>query len=150
MAELQDLVEAHIVESAHWQKVDYNGHSAEWPFKPVDQVWLSVPTAGKLDPQWEGNWMVRRVKSPVIVEISDGKRTKVVTTNCLHRRIQPEVNSLPGIIPNPATWASNSSQSWQPPGIDSVHHKQREDALLETDTHQTDLGTELRKRGWRV
>ena len=34
MAELQDLVEAHIVESAHRQKVDDDRHSAERPFKP--------------------------------------------------------------------------------------------------------------------
>ena len=84
MAELQDLVEAHIMESAHWQKVDYDRHSAEWQFKPGDQVWLSVPTAGKLDPRWEGNWMVKRVKSPVTMEISDGKHTKVVHKNRLH------------------------------------------------------------------
>ncbi|KAL5479651.1 hypothetical protein EMCRGX_G023202 [Ephydatia muelleri] len=48
MAELQELVEAHIVESAHRQKVDYDRHSAERPFKPGDLVWLSIPTAGKL------------------------------------------------------------------------------------------------------
>ena len=70
--------------SAHRQKVDYDRHSAEQPFKPGDLVWLSVPTAGKLNLQWEGNWTVRRVKSPVTVEISDGERTKVVHTNRLH------------------------------------------------------------------
>ena len=51
MAELQDLVEAHITESAHRQKVDYDRHSEERQFKAGDLVWLSVPTAGKLDPQ---------------------------------------------------------------------------------------------------
>ncbi|KAL5456877.1 hypothetical protein EMCRGX_G034102 [Ephydatia muelleri] len=56
MAELQDLVAAHIVESAHRQKVDDDRHSAERPFEPGDLVWLSVPTAGKLDLRWEGNW----------------------------------------------------------------------------------------------
>ena len=54
MAELQDLVAAHIVESAHWQKVDDDRHSAERPFKPGDLVWLSVPTASKLDPPMGG------------------------------------------------------------------------------------------------
>ncbi|KAL5502961.1 hypothetical protein EMCRGX_G009823 [Ephydatia muelleri] len=54
MAELQDLVEAHIVESAHRQKVDDDRHSAERPFEPGDLVWLSVPTAGKLDPRMGG------------------------------------------------------------------------------------------------
>ena len=29
----------------------------------------------------------------------------------------------------------------------SLHHKQREDILPETGMHQSDLGTELRKRG---
>ena len=33
MAELQDLVEAHIAESAHRQKVDYDRHSEERQFK---------------------------------------------------------------------------------------------------------------------
>ena len=119
MAELQDLVEAHIVESAHRQKVDDDRHSAERPFEPGDLVWLSVPTAGKLDLRWEGNWTVRRVKSPVTVEISDGDRTKVVHTNRLHIRIQPAVNSQPGIVPNPATSANSSAhESWEPPGVD--------------------------------
>ena len=54
MAELQDLVDAHIVESAHRQKVDDDRHSAERPFEPGDLVWLSVPTAGKLDPRMGG------------------------------------------------------------------------------------------------
>eukprot|EP00731_Ephydatia_muelleri_P014287 Em0008g7a len=106
MAELQDLVAAHIVESAHRLKVDDDRHSAERPFEPGDLVWLSVPTAGKLDLRWEGNWRVRRVKSPVTVEISDGDRTKVVHTNRLH--IQA-VNSQPGIVPNPATPANSSA-----------------------------------------
>ena len=48
-AVLQDLVEA-VVKSAHRQKVDYDRHSAERPFRSGDLVGLSVPTAGKLDP----------------------------------------------------------------------------------------------------
>ena len=83
MVELQDLVEVHIAESAHRQKVDYDRHSAERQFKPGDLVWLSVPTAGKLDPRWKGNWTVRSMKLSVTVEITDGERTKVVHTNRL-------------------------------------------------------------------
>ena len=85
MAELQDLVEVHIAESANRQKVDYDRHSAEWQFKSGDLVSLSVPTAGKLDQRWEGSWIVRSIKSSVTVEITDGERTKVVHTNRLHR-----------------------------------------------------------------
>eukprot|EP00731_Ephydatia_muelleri_P020479 Em0013g206a len=48
MAELQDLVEAHVAESAHRQKVNYD--ILKKAFKAGDRVWLSVPTAGKLDP----------------------------------------------------------------------------------------------------
>ena len=41
-------------------------------FQVGDDVWLSLPRAGKLDPKWEGNWKVVSVKNPVNVEISDG------------------------------------------------------------------------------
>ena len=54
----------------------------------------------------------------VTVEISDGDRTKVVHTNRLHIRIQPAVNSQPGIVSNPVTPANSSAQSWEPPGVD--------------------------------
>ena len=50
LAELQDLVEAHIVESAKHHKGAYDQKSAERRFKTGDLVWLSIPTAGKLDP----------------------------------------------------------------------------------------------------
>ena len=116
MAELQDLVEAHIAESASRQKVDYDRHSAERQFKSRDLVWLSVPTAGKLDPRWEGNWTVRSTKSSVTVEITDGERTKVVHTNRLHRRTLPAVKSQ--LAPHSATPADSSTQPWEPPGVD--------------------------------
>ena len=50
LAELQDLVEAHIVEAAQCHKGIYDQNSAERSFKIGDLVWLSIPTAGKLDP----------------------------------------------------------------------------------------------------
>ena len=51
-------------------------------------MWLSIPTAGKLDPRWEGKWKVKIMRSPVTMEITDGKRTKVVHVNRLQPRIQ--------------------------------------------------------------
>eukprot|EP00731_Ephydatia_muelleri_P021178 Em0013g905a len=63
LAELQDLVEAHIVESAKRHKGAYDQKSAERRFKTGDLVWLSIPTAGKLDPRWEGKWKVKMLKS---------------------------------------------------------------------------------------
>ncbi|KAL5516749.1 hypothetical protein EMCRGX_G002156 [Ephydatia muelleri] len=91
LAELQDLVEAHIVESAKRHKGAYDQKSAERRFKTGDLVWLFIPTAGKLDPRWEGKWKVKIMKSPVTMEITDGKRTKVVHVNRLQPRIQPSV-----------------------------------------------------------
>ncbi|KAL5497228.1 hypothetical protein EMCRGX_G013661 [Ephydatia muelleri] len=118
MAELQDLVEAHVAESAHRQKVNYDRHSEERLFKAGDRVWLSVPTAGKLDPRWEGNWIIKSLKSPVTVEISDGVRKKVVHINRLPRQIQHTTKSHPGTTPPPATLANSGAQSWEAPGVD--------------------------------
>ena len=52
-----------------------------------DKVWLSVPTAGKLQPKWEGGWRVISVKSPVTIKIINGRRSKVVHSNRLQRQI---------------------------------------------------------------
>ena len=49
MAELHDLVETLIAKSAHRQEVHYDRQSEERKFKAGNLVWLSVPTAGKLD-----------------------------------------------------------------------------------------------------
>ena len=89
LAELQDLVETNLAEAAARQKMMYDKHSTYRYFDVGDMVWLSVPTAGKLDPRWEGNWMISAVKSPVTIEITDGKRKKVVHVNRLHHRVQP-------------------------------------------------------------
>ena len=51
LAELQDLVETNLAEAAAHQKMMYDKHST---YRYFDMVWLSVPTAGKLDPRWEG------------------------------------------------------------------------------------------------
>ena len=89
LAELRDFVESHIVEAAASQKQQYDQHTSERAFRVGDPVWLSVPTAGKLDPRWEGGWKVTTKKSPVTWEISDGRRVRVVHSNRLHFRHQP-------------------------------------------------------------
>ena len=43
------------MESAKRHKGTYDQKSAELIVKTGDLVWLSIPTAGKLDPLWEGN-----------------------------------------------------------------------------------------------
>ena len=54
LSQLQDLVEADNTEAAHRQKLCYDRRSSERRFKVGNMVWLSIPTAGKLDPHWEG------------------------------------------------------------------------------------------------
>ena len=89
LAELQDMVEAHLVDAARAQKSSYDTHSSLRSFQPGDLVWLSVPTAGKLDPRWDGCWKVKSIKSPINMEITDGMRNRVVHVNRLRHRVQP-------------------------------------------------------------
>ena len=65
-------------------------------FTVGDPVWLSVPTAGKLDPKWEGEWVIQSVKSPISMEIKHSRNTtKVVHTNRLqHRNVPSNATSL--------------------------------------------------------
>jgi len=51
--------------------------------------WLDLPTAGKLDPKWEGGWKVEAIKGPTSYEIANGKKKKIVHINRLRKRIQP-------------------------------------------------------------
>ena len=86
-------------------------------FTTGDPVWLSIPTAGKLEPRWEGGWVVKSVKSPVNVEISDGRRTRIVHTNRLHYRYIPGAQDLA------AQGSTEDSRSvlgsdWAPPTVD--------------------------------
>ena len=86
-----DFVHTNIALAARNQKLHYDQYTSTPSFKQGDPVWLSVPTAGKLDPRWEGKWVVKSVKSPVSIEIYDSKRTKVVHTNRLRHRYIPDV-----------------------------------------------------------
>ena len=52
-AELQDFVHANIAQAAFNQKAAYDQHTNSASFKQGEPVWLSVPTAGKLEPKWE-------------------------------------------------------------------------------------------------
>ena len=76
-------------------------------------MWLSIPTAGKLQSRWEGMWIVKAIKSEVNLEISDGVRTKIVHVNRIHHRLQPQ----PGDDASPAD-DSEGHNSWVPPQID--------------------------------
>ena len=96
LAELQDFVEANLAAAAEHQRSAYDKHSMTRSFKIGDLVWLSRPTARKLDPRWEGDWRVTSLKGPLNVEITDGRRTRVVHVNWLHHRHQPSPSEAIG------------------------------------------------------
>ena len=87
MAELKDFVESKVTSAAAEQKRAYDRSSTHRPFKlkfndPVSLCGCLTPaTAGKFDPKWVGDWKVISIKGPVNVEISDGKRTRIVHNN---------------------------------------------------------------------
>ena len=72
LAKLKDFVESKLVSSAAEQKMFHDRRACVCSFQVDDNVWLSLPHAGKLDPKWQGDWKVVSVKSPVNVEISNG------------------------------------------------------------------------------
>lgn len=110
LATLKDMVESNLVSSAADQKKFYDRKSCVRSFQVGDNVWLSLPRAGKLDPKWEGNWKVVSVKNPVNVEISDGTRIKIVHINRLQHRVQP-TNTKDSVC-------DETTQSWHPPQIE--------------------------------
>lgn len=110
LAKLRDFVESNLVMSSANQKMFYDHRAHSRSFHVNDNVWLSIPTAGKLDPKWEGKWKITSLKSPVNVEIFDGKRRKVVHINRLQHRLQPmEASSHCDV---------RSARPWCPPQIE--------------------------------
>ena len=75
LSELHDFVHSNLAQSAHLQKIHYDQHAKRSTFSPSDLVWLSVPTARKLDPKGKWEWIIQSIKSPVTVEICSGRRT---------------------------------------------------------------------------
>ena len=80
-------------------------------------VWLSIPTAGKLDPHWDGKWSVKSVKTPLTLEITDGVKTKVVHVNRLCQRIVP--SSTNKEEPSGRV-LQDSHPNWEAPPVDHV------------------------------
>ena len=50
LAELHDFVEANLTEAARHQKCAYDQHTSVHSFSAGEPLWLSAPTAGKLEP----------------------------------------------------------------------------------------------------
>ena len=61
---MQDFVHANLAKSAKQQKQQYDRYTVSRSFKAGDPVWLSIPTARKLQPRWDGRWTVTKLKGP--------------------------------------------------------------------------------------
>jgi len=116
-AELRDFVEANLAEAAQHQKHAYDQHTSARSFSAGDSVWLSVPTAGKLDPRWEGDWVIKSMKSPITMEITNGRSTKVVHMNRLQHRNVPSYTSCQ----EAGSHTLDTSQQWNAPTVDHMY-----------------------------
>ena len=108
-AQLHDFVETSLTAAAESQERYYNSGAKERSFQSGDLVWLSEPTAKKLDPHWKGGWRVTEMKSPVTVEITNDQQTRLFHINRLRRRIQLSWQSVV---------QQNSTTEWTAPQID--------------------------------
>ena len=107
---LQDFVHASLAKAAKQQKQQYDRFTTSRSFKAGDPVWLSIPTAGKLQPRWDGGWTVTKVKGPCNLELTNGHHMKVVHVNRVRYRKQPDQTLDPSI--------PMQSQRWNSPSID--------------------------------
>ena len=92
LAQLTDFVEAHMTEAAHKQKLCYDQHASPRSFKTGDAMWLTSPTAGKLDPKWEGDWEVQTVNEPSHLNYFWWKKNK----NCTCQQATTSDITCPG------------------------------------------------------
>ena len=114
LAKLQDFVATNTTTAAQQQKNHYDKTSVTRTFSVGEPVWLSVPTAGKLQPRWEGNWTVQEIKGPVNLKITDGKRIRVVHKNRVQHRVQPQQHT------EEASPETSQTAEWCPPQIDHL------------------------------
>ena len=54
LSKFYDFMETHMVDATRHQQQSYNRHVQQRSFKLGDTVWLDIPSAGKLDPKWQG------------------------------------------------------------------------------------------------
>lgn len=76
LAQLHALVETNSPKLATPKRPDSTPPS----FKDGDLVWLSVPTAGTLQPRWEGNCRIKTVKSLITWKSQMTKLTRYQTS----------------------------------------------------------------------
>ena len=110
LAQLYDFVELNNVQASSHQKHYFDQHTQPRTFQVGDSVWLSIPTAGKLEPKWEGEWVIQSVQSPVTYTINDGKRTKTVHINRLRPRLQRSTLLVD----------QSPHHTWEPPSVEHI------------------------------
>lgn len=115
LADLRDFVETQLAVAAHSQKNYYDSRTIAPSFSVNDPVWLSIPTAGKLDARWEGEWIIKTVMSPVTIEITNGRSSKVVHTNRVRHRHIPSA-----VRPEQNANTESVGQQWEAPTVDHV------------------------------
>ena len=110
LTQLADFVKSHNVQASTQQKNYFDQHTRIRSFTVGDPVWISIPTASKLDSRWEGGWTIKSVQSPTTYTISDSGRIKTVHIN----RLQPRVQAVDSFTPNQQLHWRN----WEPPQIE--------------------------------
>ena len=110
LAQLYDFVELNNVQASSHQKHYFDQRTQPRTFQVGDSVWLSIPTAGKLEPKWEGEWVIQSVQSPVTYTINDGKRTKTVHINRLRPRLQRSTLLVD----------QSPHHTWEPPSVEHI------------------------------
>ena len=109
LSEFRDLVDTHHTQAAHHQKLNYDRCTQSRTFTEGDPVWLSCPIAKKLEARWEGGWQITKVISSTTIEIKSTKGTKVVHSNRLRHRLQPDRSKN--------TQAEVVKVPWEPPTV---------------------------------
>lgn len=112
LAQLHDMVEDNTTAAAH----SHDRHTSHRTFKLGEPIWLSIPTAGKLEPCWEGEWTVKEVKSDVNVKIGKDRKLKVIHVNWLQPQVQPGPNARE--CTTTAEQAPVHQQTWNPRQIE--------------------------------
>ena len=69
-----------MIDAAHHQQRSYNQHVQQRSFQVDDTVWLDSPTAGKLDPKWEGGWKIKAIQGPTTYVIQMAGGTELCTS----------------------------------------------------------------------
>ena len=113
LAEMYEIVEGNLAEAGSAQKTGYDsGTVIRSDLNRGVPVWLSVPTASKLDSRWEGGWTVDHVNHDGVtrkITHADG-RNKVVHINRLRKHV------LRNNQPTPQSQTTSGSDlSWEPP-----------------------------------